>query len=252
MGTQKLYVGYIPHVEMPTTADSVDDRKGHIKMGNYETDPSNSFVSVKDLMQHFHDLAVSANPASRAAWAQTQQQLQAMNAYGADKRINFGAWDGPKDSAALQSAIQGYLQGGPEAQMMTFEEFVKHQAAQGAANGLDQPPKNNGFKATSPADIQMLGDQQSQGMLGHSMNAGDSSALVGAVQGQQESAFNAGDVYMRSVTPQSVAREYVLQNNLPEYAQHQVESYANVFANMFLSGTSARANTSLGDAAVGG
>jgi hypothetical protein len=88
-------------------------------------------------------------------------------------------------------------------------------------------------------------------MLGHSMDNTDQNSLISQVQGEQQAAFNQGDVYSRSVTPQAVAREFVLQNNLPEYTQHQAESYMNVFANMFLGGQSSRAQTSVGDAAVG-
>jgi hypothetical protein len=88
-------------------------------------------------------------------------------------------------------------------------------------------------------------------MLGQSMSNSDQNSLISQVTGEQQQAFNQGDVYMRSVTPAAVAREFVLQNNLPEYTQHQAEGYMNAFANMFLSGASQRANTTVSDAAVG-
>jgi hypothetical protein len=142
--------------------------------------------------------------------------------------------------------------------MQTFEEYLKQQSAQGAANLLDgnQPggPGSTGGKPkpilTNPDQINQKADAQSAQLLGRSLQPGDLSAIVSQDHAEETTASNAGDVLMRSVTPDSVARQYILNNDLPEYAQHQVESYMNTFANMFLSGASSRANTSVGDAAV--
>jgi hypothetical protein len=171
------------------------------------------------------------------------------------------------DETALKKAVEGYLGGaggtGATASssfssMQTFEEYLKQQSAQGAANLLDgnQPggPGSTGGKPkpilTNPDLVNQASDQQGQQLLGHALQSGELGAIVNQDHAEETTASNEGDVYLRSVTPQSVARTYILNNNLPEYAQHQVESYMNTFANMFLTGASSRANTSVGDAAV--
>jgi hypothetical protein len=255
LGQQRIYVGYLPPQYNQTAGHR---RQNGDEAGVAYTDGgiANQTVSVDDLLNHFADQAKAPNAYSRATWAQVQQQLQAINAYGSSARINYGAW-GPDDAAALKKAANAYLQGTDAGKLETFEEYLSQAAAQGAANNLDanQPggPGTGKSKAvlTNPALISQQADAMSQQFLGHGMDAQATGNVVGDVQGQEQAASDAGDIYMRSVTPQSVAREYILQNNMPEYAQHQAESYMNVFANMFLSGNSARGNTTLGDAAVG-
>jgi hypothetical protein len=114
----------------------------------------------------------------------------------------------------------------------------------GSSGGAMKPVLSN------PALIDQQGNAVAQGELGRSLSNTEQNGLIGQVQSDETAASNAGDIYMRSVTPSSVARQYILQNNLPEYAQHQAESYMNAFANMFLSGQNQRANTAVGDAAV--
>lgn len=196
-----------------------------------------------------------------SAFIELQRGLYDAGFYG-DKAtpasVGFGRWNAATKDAlvgkngAISNYIEMYRAGST---VDTFNDWMAKQAA--AAKQDPYSPGNaggsgSGFKGTSPADIQMQADAQSSQMLGHAMGASDSQGVVSDTLAQQQQAFNQGDVYMRSVTPQSVAREYILQNNLPEYAQHQAESYMNVFANMFLSGNSSRAQTSLGDAAIGG
>lgn len=262
LGSQEIYVGYLPgsSVQRSNRGRISDDTNGP---GTTGTDVQNQTVTVDDLLKHFHDLATSDNPYSRQAWAQVQQQLQAMNAYGSSARINYGGFN-MEDEKALKSAVEGYLggvttNGAPPTNMQTFEEYLTQQSAQGAANNLDanQPggPGGAGKSASlrplsNPAVVNQAGDQTAEGFLGRAMNPTEQAGLLADVHGQEDAALASGDVYLRSVTPQSVAREYILQNNLPEYAQHQAESYMNAFANMFLTGASQRANTSLGDAAV--
>jgi hypothetical protein len=140
--------------------------------------------------------------------------------------------------------------------MQTFEEYLKQQSAQGAQNLLDanQPGGPGSGKPkpilTNPALVNQAADQQGQQLLGHALQPGEQNAIVAQDHSAETAASNEGDVYLRSLTPQSIARQYILDNNLPEYAQHQVEGFMNTFANMFLTGASGRANTTLGDAAV--
>lgn len=166
------------------------------------------------------------------------------------------------DFDALKSALDQYFreQGDPNSQAnpMTFSEFLQNHKTVGNQNGYPGAGSSgsgstgSSFNPSSPDVISQQGDAMAQQELGHSLDQGQTNSLIGQVQGQESADFNAGDFYLRGVTPQSLAREFIVQNNLPEYAAHQAEGYMNVFANMFLGGNSQRANTSLGDVAIGG
>lgn len=167
------------------------------------------------------------------------------------------------DYQALGAALEQYFreQGDPTTNQnpnpMTFSEFLQNHKTVGNQNGYPGASGPGGgsttpFNPSSPDVISQQGDAMAQSELGHSLNQDQTNSLIGQVQGQEASAFSAGDTYLRGVTPQSLAREFIVDNNLPEYASHQAEGFMNVFANMFLGGNSQRANTSLGDVAIGG
>jgi hypothetical protein len=243
MGKQRIYVGYLPHTSEAQTYGGQYSEK--------QMDPSNSEVTVEDLLKHYHDLATSSNPASRSVWAQTQAQLQAMNAYNADKRINYGTW-GTSDAAALKDAITGYMQGGDASRMMTFEEYVKQASAQGAANGLDenQPGGPGTAKAQAPqytlATAQDKGDAVAQAELGHSLTSDQAGTLQGALNDNSAGAFANG----QNDDPSSFARNWLVQNNMTEYKAHQATAYMNAFLNL-IGGSGTAANVGVGDVAVG-
>jgi hypothetical protein len=246
MGTQMIYVGYIPHMSPAQTYGGQYSEK--------QMDISNSEVTVKDLLKHYRDQATSANPASRAAWAQTQQQLQAMNAYGDAKRVNYGGWDGKLDADALKSALEGYLQGGDVSKMMTFEEYVRQNAQQGAANGLDQNqpggPGTGTGTAVAPqytlATAQSKGDVVAQAELGHSLTSGQAGDLQGAMNDNSAGAF----ANKQNDDADSFARNWLVQNNMTEYKSHQATAYMNAFLNL-IGGSGTAANVGVGDVAVG-
>lgn len=236
--------------------------------GQFATQAARVGANPKDLAYNvLQDPRASASQKAMAgAWlgfTSLQDSLNQAGFYTTGPLLGSGR---VSDYEALTGALQQYFreQGnnpGVNPNPMTFSEFLDAKKTVGNQNGYPGASAPGGaggagssgptFKGTSPQDIQMQGDQESQSLTGHAMSPGDSQSLVGDVTGQQRAAFNQGDIYLRSVTPQSVARQYILQNNLPDYSQHQVESYMNVFANMFLSGSSSRANTSIGDAAIG-
>lgn len=264
MGTQRVYVGYTEPTQQYTAGRQVDAKGDMTGIAHTSGGVENSTVTVDDLIKHFHDLATSSNPYTRQTWAQVQQQLQAMNAYGTSTRINFGAW-GDDDKNALAKAIQGYMQGG-DTNVQTFEEYVSQTAAQGTANGLDGnqagAPGGSGGSQRAPlqmansADLNEALDNTSQQFLGRADDA-QTGAFTGQEHAQEQQAYDAagnanGAAYEGPASAQDAARQFILQNNLPEYAAHQAEGFMNVFANMFLTGASQRANTTLGDAAVGG
>lgn len=250
MGEQRIHVGYIPPMQKP-----IKLRRSHTVIGN---EGEIGTTSIDELIKHYHDIATSGNQYSRAQWAKTQEQLAAMQAYNT-KKINFGAWNND-DKNAIITALQGYMAGGDTSKLQTFEEYVAKTAAQAAANGLDQPappPPRAPLQMTNTADLNAGADTQSQQELGRAMSAGDQATFADVYHEQEQSAYDAsgvgnGAAYQGAATVADAARQFVLDHNLPEYAQHQAESYMNVFANMFLTGSHARAHTSLGDAAVGG
>jgi hypothetical protein len=263
LGQQHIHVGYLPPVYNHTVGHRIDRNGDQVDVANTTGGAADQTVTVDDLLNHFADQAKSPNMYSRQLWAQVQQQLQSSNFYGSSARINYGAW-GPDDSAALKKAANAYLQGTDSGKLQTFEEYLTQAAQQGAANGLDQnQPGGPGqgsqrapLSLTNTADLNQAGDNVSQQFLGHAQSAGQQTDFADSYHGQEQAAYDAagqanGAAYEQPATAADAARAYVLQNNMPEYAQHQAESYMNVFANMFISGTSARANTSLGDAAVG-
>ena len=260
MGDQRIYVGYLPQ-ETYGSKSTKRGPNGDLPIPTVAGPIADQTVSVQDLIKHFHDMATSGNQYTRTLWAQTQMQLQAMNAYGASSRINYGAWS-DDDNGALAKALTGYLQGGDVSKLQTFEEYLSQQAAQGAANGLDGNQKGGPggsqrapLQLTNDADLNQAGDNVSQQFLGHAMNSGQQSQFSGQYHGDEQAAYDAAagsNDYQAPASAADAARQFVLQNNLPEYASHQAESFMNVFANMFLSGQSTRANTTLGDAAVGG
>lgn len=263
MKDERIYVGYIPPPPpLKGTRDINGEKLPAVQGGS--NDVNNNTVTAHELIQHFHDLANSTNPYTRKQWADVQTQLQAMNAYGTSTRINYGGW-GTEDVTALDNALKGYL-GGSDTNMETFEEYMKAQAAQGAANGLDlNQPGGPGSSAnqraplslTNSADLNATGDNVSQQYLGHSLDSGQQGQFVDSFHSQEQSAYDAGGVangaaYEQPATAADAARQFVVDHNLPEYASHQAEGYMNAFANMFLSGNSSRANTTVGDVAVGG
>lgn len=169
------------------------------------------------------------------------------------------------DFQALTSALEQYFreQGTDpnNPNPTSFFEFLQNHKVVGNQNGFpgaNSPGGGSGSSATpktfnpsSPDVISQQGDAMAQQELGHSLNQTQTNQLIGQVQGQEANAYNQGDFYLRGVTPASLARDFIVQNNLPEYTQHQAEGYMNALLNMFLSGNSSRANTTVGDVAVG-
>lgn len=262
MKDERIYVGYIPPTP-PRKGTRIVGGEKLPAINSGSTDVNNSTVTAHDLIQHFHDLANSTNPYTRKQWADVQMQLQAMNAYGTDTRINYGGWNG-QDVTALDNALKGYL-GGSDTDMTTFEEYLAKQAAQGAANQLDmnQPgaPGTGTQRAplslTNSADLNAAGDTAGQQLLGHSLDPSQQGQFTDSFHSQEQAAYDAagagdGAAYQAQPTAANAARQFVVDHNLPAYASHQAEGFMNAFANMFLHANSARANTTLGDVAVGG
>lgn len=196
-----------------------------------------------------------------AAFVSLQQGLYDAGYYGNVKPtdVRFGiASQKTKDALfGADGAITHYLEASNSgATVDNFGDWMQKQvdAAKhdpysignggGASGSATKPVLDN------PALIDQQGNAVAQNELGRSFDNTEQSGLVSQVQADETAASNAGDVYMRSVTPASVARQYVVDNNLPEYTAHQAEGFINTFANMFLSGASSRANTGVGDIAV--
>lgn len=266
MGEQQIFLGYAPGHGKPNHGGgfangllgSDSNMSGNKAIDMYQQQ-SNQYSSVTDLMKQFADMARSDNPLQKKSWEYTQAQLQAMGKYGASKSINYGGW-GSADENALQGAFSDYLASGAGSQMQTFAEFVEQQAKSGTANGLDQnqDPGSSGSQRapitlTDPTEIASAGDQSAQSELGRALSPEEQAQLVGQEHGQEQAQYDAAGAGQTntSADPSTIARQFAVEHNLPEYAAHQAESFMNLFANMFLTGSSARANTSVGDMAVG-
>lgn len=218
-------------------------------------------VSTDDYLKTLARLS-QTNPSEFMA---IQQGLYNSGFYGnvSPGEVGFGRWNSKTKDAlvgangALSNFIELYKSG---ATQMTFSEWLGQQAklaaqdpnSPGAGGGVSTPP----LQLTDPNYIQQQGNQVADQFLGHAMSGQDTSGLVSAIHGNEQDVYNAqragqgGTVVNKD--PAAEARAFVVQNDLPEYAAHQAEGYLNVFANMFLGGQSARANTSLGDIAIGG
>lgn len=195
-----------------------------------------------------------------------QQGLYNSGFYGnvSPGEVGFGRWNAKTKDAlvgsdgALTNFIELYQSGATAG--MTFGEWLGQQAKLAAQD--PNSPGNGGTAAavpplqlTDPASIQEQGNSVSDQFLGHAMSAADAAGLVGDIHGNEQDVYDAqragqgGSVVSKD--PAAQARAFVIQNDLPEYAAHQAEGYMNAFAGMFLGGQSARAQTSLGDVAVG-
>jgi len=193
-----------------------------------------------------------------------QQGLYQSGFYGhvSPGEVGFGRWNAKTKDAlvgadgALTNFLELYKSG---ATADSFNEWLKKQSAI-AAQDPNSPGNGGGTSApplqlTDPNTIQSEGNQVADQFLGHALSGSDTAGLVSAIHGNERDVYNAqqagqgGEIVNRD--PTSEARAFVVQNDLPEYAAHQAEGYLNTFANMFLGGSSARAQTSLGDIAVG-
>lgn len=199
-------------------------------------------------------------------YMQIQQGLFNSGFYGSTAKpadVGFGRWNAATKDAligkdgALTNFIELYKSGATPGQ--TFSEWLDKQSAisksdpNSPGNGGGSGSVTPGASLTDPALISQQGNSVSDQFLGHAMDQGDTNGLVNAVQGSEissQAAQQSGANYTLK-DPAAQARDFVVQNNLPEYAAHQAEGYMNVFANMFLGGASARANTTLGDVAIG-
>lgn len=217
-------------------------------------------VSTDDYLKMLARLS-QTNPSE---YMQIQQGLYNSGFYGnvSPAEVGFGRWNSKTKDAlvgtdgALSNFIELYKSG---ATQMTFSEWLDQQAKLAAQD--PNSPGNGGtgrsvspLQLTDPAYLQEQGNQVSDQFLGHAMSDTDQQSLVNDIHGNEQDVYNAqqagqgGTVVNKD--PAAQARALVLQNDLPEYAAHQAEGYLNVFANMFLGGQSARAQTSLGDVAV--
>lgn len=218
-------------------------------------------VSTDDYLKMLARLS-QTNPSE---FMQIQQGLYNSGFYGnvSPAEVGFGRWSSKTKDAlvgangALSNFIELYKSG---ATQMTFSEWLDQQAKL-AAQDPNSPGNGGGGSSTAPLQLtdpsylQEQGNQVADQFLGHAMSASDQAGLVSDIHGNEQDVYSAqragagGAVVNKD--PAAQARALVLQNDLPEYAAHQAEGYLNVFANMFLGGQSARAQTSLGDVAVG-
>jgi hypothetical protein len=209
-------------------------------------------------------------------FAAIQQGLYNSGFYGsvAPGDVGFGRWSQKTQDALLgpNGALTNFLQlHANGATAKTFDEWLGQEAdlASKDPNSPGNKPGSGGaalrapITYTDPSTLDNAGNTESSQFLGHAMDAGQQGQFVSQFQGNEKAQYDAqgqaitgkaGDTgtATRQQNPADAAKQFVVDNNLPEYAAHQAEGFMNVFANMFLSGNSSRAQTSLGDVAVGG
>jgi hypothetical protein len=172
----------------------------------------------------------------------------------------------PEDLTALHNALNQYFaeqgnspdptQGNPQ----TFSEFLSNMATTGAQNGINPASPGSSSGSTAHASLTdaptaaMLGDTQAQAQLGRSLGSDAQSQLLGAIHGQETTDFlngNGGGSSYR--TPEAIARDWVVQNNLPEYTQHQALSYMTDILHVLAGNTGTPVGAMApGDVALGG
>lgn len=218
-------------------------------------------VSTDDYLKMLARLS-QTNPSE---FMKIQQGLYNSGFYGnvSPGEVGFGRWNAKTKDAligangALNNFIELYKSG---ATQMTFNEWLDQQAKL-ASQDPNSPGNGGGGSSTPPLQltdpnyIAQQGDQVADQFLGHSMSGSDTNQLVNSIHSNETDIYNAQRAgrggSLVNADPAAEARAFVIQNDLPEYTAHQAEGYMNIFANMFLGGQSARAQTSLGDIAVG-
>jgi hypothetical protein len=246
-----------------TYGNSKDDGKGSDTNGPGHSVKGNTTLDTTSTDDYLAALA-KLSQTNPDQYMQIQQGLFNSGFYGHTAKpadVGFGRWNAATKDAligkdgALTNFIELYKSGATPG--VTFNDWLDQQAA--IAKNDPNSPGNGGGTArvgtslTDPALITQQGNSVSDQMLGHSLDQSDQTGLINDVQGSeiasQDAQKTGADYTLKD--PAAQARNFVVQNNLPEYAAHQAEGYMNVFANMFLNGASSRANTTIGDVAVG-
>lgn len=231
--------------------------------GPGHTAPKGTRVDTTTADDYLHLLAKlsQTNPDQYMA---IQQGLYAAGFYGdkSAKDVGFGRWNAATKDALIgtDGALKNFLELYSSGSMpgMTFNEWLSKQSQLAAAD--PNSPGNGGgaggagqvINLSDPNSISASANNSSDQLLGRGFNQDETNSIVSQVHDSEAASQTAaGGSTVTSTDPTAAARNFVIQNNLPEYAAHQAEGYMNVFANMFLSGQSGRANTSLGDIAIG-
>lgn len=170
--------------------------------------------------------------------------------FGRYNQATKDALVGPK--GALTDYLDMYKSG---ATQDVFGQWLQKQvaAAQQDPNspGNVASAKPPGPSLTDPSISAMFGDQQAEIELGHALNSSQQAGLLGAVQGQETSNFQSGQGGGSSYRmPEAIARQWVAQNNLPEYTGHQ--ALGVMLALLQGLGGKNVPQTKMGDVAVGG
>lgn len=200
-------------------------------------------------------------------FAEIQQGLYAAGYYGSatPAEIGLGRWNQRTKDAlvgadgALTNFIEVSKAGGT---VDVFGEWLQKQSKLAAddpnspGNQASKAPYKPPLTLTDPSTLDAASDQAASGLLGHSLDASQQGKFVSEFQNNEQQQYDAQGptgtgVATNNQNPDALAREFVARNNLPEYAQHQALGYMNVFANMFLHGDSSRAQTGIGNIAVG-
>ena len=254
---EEQWTFYLGEAQNNTPATRALDR--HLPTEDRPTRPPNgTYGTALDLMKKYAALGSSSNPSDRQAFANLQQQLLALGAYGTSGSTNlvrFGTWT-DLDAQAMLRVFKSYQQvAGKDGagQPISFEEYVNQAAAQSAANGqAGGTGSSNPVLLTDPDTLKRYAQMAAQAALGRNLTADQLSTFVDQFHQQQISAAGApGGALVDKNDPRASAIDFVTQQNSQEFGQHQVQGYTDSFLNMFLPNSSAAPNVNVDPTAVG-
>lgn len=211
-----------------------------------------TYRSAIDLMKYYSALGTSPNASDRQQFANMQQQLLAIGAYGTSGAVSSyrpGVWT-DLDAKALLKAFQSYQQvAGKDGagQPLTFSEYIDQASSQSAANGQGGGAGGAGGglpsrpTLTDPDTLRLYAQKAAQAALGRNLTPDQVDAFVNQFHSEQQASFNDALKGQGAVTdksdPRAAAIQYVASNNPQEAGAHQVIGYTDALLNSMLSGS---------------
>lgn len=251
---QPIYLGLQPFTDElnPTTGKQTGPAESLSWRSASATQEFNRF---EKLWQH-QQVEKAKSPDKLSSYEQLQQELYAAGMYGdtSYNDVKVGQFDTASKSA-MKTALEGYVDAmrGDPTSPITFNEYLKQQASTDGDGGyFSQSGKGVGgagssgsvpqVQLTDPAAIRSAAQSAAQQALGQGLSDEQLNAFVSQFQAEQSSSQTSTGASQTDPDLSSQALTYAEQNDPQAYQNHQVQSYADTFLNMFLPSQSARPN----------